>query len=230
MSDQLLSSSPAGPAAAQRDDRARAPLAAASFVVYVGVIAGANWMISHVGQLVDGSHYLPVGFGLRAPSGVYLAAFAFVARDVLQRLAGTKVGVAAIIAGAVISWWVSSATLAVASGATFLLSESCDFVVYTPLQAWNFPLAVVGSGLVGDVVDSTVFLTLAGIPLSVALPGQLVGKAWVMLAGGLMAAVLRRLGPLRTPAAAPRTSAAPQGTSAAPQGTSAAPQGTMRGS
>jgi hypothetical protein len=166
--------------------------------VYVGSIAGANWMISHVGRLVQGSHYLPVGFGLNAPSGVYLAAFAFVARDIVQRLAGTRVGVVAIVAGATISWWVSSPALAVASGATFLLSETCDFAVYTPLQAWNFPLAVVGSGLVGDLVDSTVFLTLAGIPMSVALPGQLVGKAWVMLAGGLLAALLRRAGPFKT--------------------------------
>ena len=58
-------------------------------------------------------------------------------------------------------------------------------------------MAVVGSGLVSDAVDSTVFLLLAGIPLSVALPGQLVGKAWVVLAGGLLAALLRRTGPFR---------------------------------
>jgi hypothetical protein len=166
----------------------------------VASIAGANWMISHVGQTVQGSHYLPVGFGLRAPSGVYLAALTFVARDVVQRVGGLRLGLAAIISGAAISWWVSSPTLAVASGTTFLISETCDFVVYTRLQAWNFPIAVVVSGLVGDVVDSTVFLSLAGIPLSVALPGQLVGKAWVMLFGGLLATLLRRAGPFKTPA------------------------------
>lgn len=178
----------------------RLVLAAVAFGTYVGSIATANWMISHVGRLVEGTHYLPVGFGLRAPSGVYLAALTFVARDVVQRLAGARVGVAAILAGAAISWWVSSAALATASGVTFLLSESCDFLVYTPLQRWNFPAAVVGSGLVADAVDSTVFLALAGIPLSVALPGQLVGKAWVMLAGGVLAAALRSAGPFRTPA------------------------------
>ena len=185
---------------APRLDRSRVLLSALAFATYVGSIAAANWMISHVGRLVQGSHYLPVGFGLRAPSGVYLAALTFVARDVVQRLAGLRVGVVAILAGAAISWWVSSAALATASGVTFLLSESCDFLVYTPLQSWNFPVAVVGSGLVADAVDSTVFLALAGIPLSVALPGQLVGKAWVMLAGGVLAAVLRRAGPFKRPA------------------------------
>ena len=138
--------------------------ASASFVAYVAVIVGANWMIGHVGTPIPGAHVLPVGFGLEAPSGVYLAALAFVARDVLQRVGGARAGVAAILVGAGISAFVASAHLALASGATFLLSETCDFLIYTPLQKRNFPLAVVASGVVGDLVDSTVFLTLAGFP------------------------------------------------------------------
>jgi queuosine precursor transporter len=183
-----------------RHEAERLALSALAFAVYVGAIAGANWMISHVGRPVDGAHVLPVGFGLEAPSGVYLAGLTFVARDIVQRLAGLRIGVVAIVIGATISWWVSSPAIAVASGVTFLLSESCDFLVYTPLQARHFPFAVVGSGLVADVVDSTVFLTLAGIPLAVALPGQLVGKAWVVLIGGVVAGILRRYGPFKNPA------------------------------
>ena len=179
---------------------ARSVLAALGFAIYVGSIAGANWMISHVGRPVEGAHVLPVGFGLEAPSGVYLAGLTFVARDIVQRLAGLRVGVVAIAIGATLSWWLSSPAIAVASGVTFLLSESCDFLVYTPLQARHFPFAVVGSGLVADVVDSVVFLTLAGIPLAVALPGQLVGKAWVVLLGGVAAGALRRYGPFKNPA------------------------------
>lgn len=172
--------------------RTRQKVAFAAFVIYAGVIVGANWMIGHVGTPIPGAHVLPVGFGLMAPSGVYLAGAAFVARDVLQRVGGPRIGILAIIVGAVISAGVSNAHLAFASGATFLLSETCDFLVYTPLQKRNFPLAVLASGLVADLVDSTVFLTLAGIPLALALEGQLVGKLWVMIAGGLVAAWLRR--------------------------------------
>ena len=176
-------------------------LGALGFAIYVGSIAGANWMISHVGRPVEGAHVLPVGFGLEAPSGVYLAGLTFVARDIVQRLVGLRVGVLAIVIGATLSWWFSSPAIAVASGVTFLLSESCDFLVYTPLQARHFPFAVVGSGLVADVVDSVVFLTLAGIPLAVALPGQLVGKEWVVLIGGVVAGFLRRYyGPFKNPA------------------------------
>ena len=173
--------------------------AAVSFGAYVAVIVGANWMIGHVGTPIPGAHVLPVGFGLQAPSGVYLAALAFVARDVLQRVGGAKAGVAAILVGAGISAFVASAHLAFASGATFLLSETCDFLIYTPLQRRSFPLAVLASGVVGDLVDSTVFLTLAGIPLALALPGQLLGKLWVMLLGGLLAAWMRRYPLFATP-------------------------------
>lgn len=180
----------------------RAVLVACLVALYVASIAGANWMIAHVGRPLGPNHVLPVGFGLSAPSGVYLAALTFVARDLVQRTAGVRVGVAAIVAGAAISALVSSTGLAIASGVTFLVSESCDFLVYTPVQARHFPAAVLLSGVVGDVIDSTLFLTLAGIPLAVALPGQIVGKGWVILAGGVVAGGLRRLGPFARPAPA----------------------------
>jgi uncharacterized PurR-regulated membrane protein YhhQ (DUF165 family) len=162
------------------------------FVVYVGVIVAANWMIAHIGRPIPGAHVLPVGFGLEAPSGVYCAGFAFIARDFVQRLLGTKWGLIAIVLGALLSAATSSATIAFASGVTFLISESTDFAIFTPLQRWNFPVAVVVGGLIGDVVDSIVFLTLAHIPLAVALSGQIVGKGWMTLAGGAVAYLLRQ--------------------------------------
>ena len=167
--------------------------AAIAFLLYVGVIVGANWMIAHVGKVIPGAHVLPVGFGLYAPSGVYLAAFAFVARDILQRLTNIKVGLVAIVIGAIVSAFVSTPSLAFASGVTFMISESLDFLIYTPLQTRNFPLAVVVSGLASDIVDSVVFLTLAHIPLALALKGQLVGKMWVILLGGVLAGLMRKL-------------------------------------
>lgn len=170
-----------------------------AFTAYVAAIVAANWMIAHVGHATGGGpHELPVGLGLQAPSGVYMAGFTFVARDIVQRSAGAWAGVAAIVVGAVLSFLVSP-TLAAASGVTFLCSETCDFLVFTPLQASNFPVAVALSGALSDLVDSTLFLVLAGIPLSLAWPGQVVGKAWVVAAGGLAAAGLRRWGPLRSP-------------------------------
>src|SRR5690606_21384090 len=103
---------------------------------------------------------------------------------------GRRWALIAIGVGTVLSVLVSP-RLAVASGSAFLFSELVDFAVYTPLQERRFVLAVVLSGLVGSVVDSVIFLTLAGIPLGVALPGLLLAKVWVQLLAGPLAAWLR---------------------------------------
>lgn len=175
--------------------RSRLALALTGSAVYVGSIVLANWMLLHVGAPGPGARVLPVGFGLEAPSGVYVAALAFIARDLVQRFAGPKVAVAAIIVGAGLSALVSTATLAFASGATFLLSESTDFLLFQPLQRRSLPGAVLAAGLAAIVVDSVVFLTLAGIPLHAALPGQLLGKFWIVLVGSAATIGLRRVTP-----------------------------------
>ena len=167
-------------------------VAAVAFVMYVGSIVGANYMIGHIGRVIPGAHVLPVGFGLYAPSGVYLASLALVSRDLLQRSAGTLPGVVAILLGAFVSYFISSPKLAFASGFTFLVSETVDFAIFTPLAKRNFAAAVLVSGLFGEFVDSVLFLTLAQIPLSIALKGQLVGKMWVILLGSLISFFLRR--------------------------------------
>jgi uncharacterized PurR-regulated membrane protein YhhQ (DUF165 family) len=164
---------------------------------YLGTIVGANWMVAHVGTSIPGAHVLPVGFGLSAPSGVYLAAGAFVARDYVQRLAGTRAGLLVIVVGAILSAFVATPRLALASGVTFLLSEGTDFAIFTPLQRRSLVASVLVAGLFAELVDSLVFLTLAGIPLAVALPGQLVGKLWVILAGTAATLALRRLPSVR---------------------------------
>lgn len=86
----------------------------------------------------------------------------------------------AILAGALLSAALNT-SLALASGLAFLLSEMLDLLVYTPLQRRNLVGAVVASNLVGVVVDSLVFLTIAFGSLAL-LEGQIIGKAWMTLA------------------------------------------------
>ena len=164
-----------------------------ALAVYAAAIPAANWLIRSAGTTVlpDGTHLAPVGFGLLAPSGVYAAGVSFVARDVVQRALGRRPALAAIAAGTLLSVLVSP-QLALASGSAFLLSELADFAVYTPLQRRHFLLAVLLSGVVGSLLDSLVFLGVAGIPLRVALPGLLLGKLWVQLGALPLAAWLRR--------------------------------------
>jgi uncharacterized PurR-regulated membrane protein YhhQ (DUF165 family) len=144
-----------------------------ALAVYVGVIVAANWAISKFG-------IVPVGFGLAAPAGVYFVGIAFTARDVIQRQLGRLVVVIAILAGAGLSYGVSSGRVAVASGIAFFVSESADFAVYTPLEKRGWTRAVVASNIVGVLVDSWVFLTVAFGSLAFYW-GQVVGKLWLTL-------------------------------------------------
>jgi uncharacterized PurR-regulated membrane protein YhhQ (DUF165 family) len=75
-----------------------------------------------------------------------------------------------------------------------MLSELADFAVYTPLQRRGLVLAVIASAGVGLVVDSIVFLSLAFGSLEF-LAGQVVGKAWAVLASLPMVHAVRRLAP-----------------------------------
>jgi uncharacterized PurR-regulated membrane protein YhhQ (DUF165 family) len=172
--------------------------AALAFAVYVGAIAASNWLITHVGIPTGyGTHLTPVGFGLYAPSGVWAAAASFPARDITQRIGGRWLGIAAIIIGAAVSWKISDPHIAVASGVTYLCSEGADFAVYTPLQRRWFVPAVVASGCVAAVVDSMLFLHLAGLPAgAAAVAGLVLGKVWVQLAAGGVCWRLRRTGPV----------------------------------
>jgi uncharacterized PurR-regulated membrane protein YhhQ (DUF165 family) len=173
--------------------------AALAFAVYVAAIVASNWLITHVGIPTGpgGPHLTPVGFGLLAPSGVWAAALSFPARDVTQRIGGRWLGVAAIVVGAAVSYWISDPRIAVASGVTYLCSESADFAVYTPLQRRWFAPAVAASGCVAIVVDSVLFLHLAGLPAGMAaVAGLVLGKLWVQIAAGGAAWGLRKTSPV----------------------------------
>jgi len=147
------------------------------FLLFVGTVFLANWLVSNVGvQLEEGGpHLLPI-FSLMVPSGVLAVGLGFTLRDLVQRNLGTRYSAIAVLIGAGLSALLSPA-LALASGASFLISELLDLGVYTPLRKKNLMVAVIASNLVGLVVDSILFLTLAfGMSSLTFLPGQIIGK------------------------------------------------------
>lgn len=139
----------------------------AALLAYVLTIFGANWAIQRFGVI-------PVGLGLLAPAGVYFVGLAFPLRDYIQRTMGRRWGIACILVGAGLSYFVAP-TFAVASGITFLVSESVDMGAYTALQK-RFALAVVLSSAFALIVDSALFLWLA-FGSETFLSGQIFGKA-----------------------------------------------------
>jgi uncharacterized PurR-regulated membrane protein YhhQ (DUF165 family) len=144
-------------------------------------IPAANWMIGHIGTacLPNGPCVVPVAPGILAPSGVLLVGAALVLRDLVQRRLGIEFGIAAIVAGAVLSVGFAPRSWVLASAAAF------------PLARRRLVLAVLASSMAGLVVDSLVFLWLAFGSLDY-LPGQLIGKAWMVLLSVPFVAYLRR--------------------------------------
>lgn len=143
-------------------------------VIFLGCILAANVVTTQFGMV-------PVGFGLIATAGTYFAGMTFILRDSLQDVAGKRWTLAVIAAGAALSFLVSDPFIALASAAAFGLAEVADLAVYTPLRKRGYIRAAVASNIVGTIVDTLVFLTIAGFPL-VAFWGQMSGKLLVTAA------------------------------------------------
>lgn len=157
---------------------------------FLACIIAANYLTTEHGMV-------PVGFGLTATAGTYLAGLTFVLRDTVQDTAGRRAALALIVAGAVLSYAVSDPRIALASGLAFLASELADLTIYTPLRRRGYVRAAVASNVAGAVVDTFLFLAVAGFPIAGAWQGQLVGKltitaAVVALVLGVRGAVLRQ--------------------------------------
>jgi queuosine precursor transporter len=177
----------------QANERRRIVEGVVCLILFGLTIPAANWLIGHAGTecVPKGPCLIPVAPGLMAPSGVIMIGIALVLRDLVQRRLGVGVAVVAIVVGAVLSSLIAPADLVVASAVAFLMSEFADLAVYTPLSRRGLVTAVVASGMIGLVVDSIVFLYLAFGSLDF-LFGQIVGKAWMVLASIPFVTWLRR--------------------------------------
>jgi uncharacterized PurR-regulated membrane protein YhhQ (DUF165 family) len=163
---------------------ARVGLAAA----LVGCVLAANWLASTFGQI-------PVGFGLVAVAGTWTAGLALALRDLLQESGGVRWVLATIAAGCVLSYLLADGRIAVASAVAFGAAELADLAVYTPLRARRWRTAVIASNAVGAVVDTLLFLSIAGFGLTWSgVGGQLLVKAvWVTATFLALAEGVRRL-------------------------------------
>jgi uncharacterized PurR-regulated membrane protein YhhQ (DUF165 family) len=155
----------------------QAHLYTASAIGFLLCIVAANYATTHLG---GADHLLPVTpWGLYAVAGTWFAGATFVLRDTVQDTGGRWAIIILIVLGAAVSYTVAPA-LAVASGVAFLLAETCDLIVYTPLRRRGYVRAAVASNIVGSVVDTWVFLTLAGFVVTwEVMAGQVVAKLTV---------------------------------------------------
>ncbi|WIY05548.1 VUT family protein [Amycolatopsis mongoliensis] len=153
--------------------------------LYIGCVVGANWLAEDLGAV-------GIGFGLHAAAAVYVAGPVLVVRDWVQRLAGLRASLLAVAAGTVLSCLVAGPAIATASAVSFAVSEVLDAAVYSVVvRRGGVVVAVLCSGMVGLVVDSLLFPAIAFACLALT-PGHLLGKAYGVLAGTILTAVVRR--------------------------------------
>ena len=120
-------------------------------VAYVLLIVLVNWLFTVVPlvELPGGTMWPPVSL---------LVGFIFVARDFAQREVGHWV-LALMAIGVMLSYFMASPQVALASATAFLISELLDWAVYTYTKR---PLSerILYSSVLGTPVDSSVFLCI----------------------------------------------------------------------
>jgi uncharacterized PurR-regulated membrane protein YhhQ (DUF165 family) len=179
-----------------------------------------GWGVAAMAAIVAASNVLvqhPVGPFLTW--GAFTYPFAFLATDLVNRRAGPAAARRVVLAGfavaVVLSAWLATPRIALASGTAFLASQLLDVALFDRLRRgvwWRAPLA---SSLAGSAVDTALFFALAfsaglslGFPVDdwAVAPAPLLGVGpdapfWVSLALGdfavKVAMALLALGPYR---------------------------------
>ena len=153
-----------------------------ALTLFILTIPLSNWVVVNVGLVCEtnGPCLIPVWPGLMAPSAVMIAGAALVLRNGVQAFLGAPFSLLAIAVGTALSALFAAPSLVIASAAAFCFSELADFAVYTPMRK-RFPaFSVVMAGLVGSVIDSAIFLSLAfGSIEFTAVSNSLPVKCWV---------------------------------------------------
>ena len=90
----------------------------------------------------------------------FVAGLVFITRDYAQREIGNKV-IYLIIIASVISYFMSSPFVAVASFTAFFISEAIDYLIYTKTKK-QMADRILFSSAVSTPVDSIIFLTIIG--------------------------------------------------------------------
>jgi len=163
-------------------------------VVYTASVVAANVITAHLGLV-------PIGFGLSVTAGTFAAGFTLLARNLGQDVIGRPRIIALMLLGIGISWWLATPALAVASAAAFAISETTDMAIYTPLRKHGWSVAALCAAAVSGIVDTVVFLRVAGFPLTWGtVTGQVLVKFGVSAVAVVGAGVIRHavlLQPLR---------------------------------
>ena len=144
-----------------------------SLFTYIVLIVGVNFAftVTPLIPLPNGEMWAPLSL---------IVGFIFVVRDFAQRRVGHHV-LWGMLVGCVVSWFMASPQLALASAAAFAVGELGDWAVYTFTRR-PFSQRILISSLVGAPLDSIVFLGMIGI----ATAWSVITMSLSKLAGSLL--------------------------------------------
>jgi uncharacterized PurR-regulated membrane protein YhhQ (DUF165 family) len=147
-------------------------------VLYIAAIVLANILTT----LIAPTNIL----GIIVPAGSWLIGATFILRDWVQMGYGRSAAYVSIMFALVISALVAlhmgqGLMIVLASAISFVVSESADTEVYTRLRM-PVHARVLWSGIAGGILDSVLFIVIAGFPLQ-AIIGQLVIKVLMQAIG-----------------------------------------------
>lgn len=148
--------------------------------IYVVLIVTINYGFSVV-------PLIPIPGGDMWPPMSLAVGFVFVARDFAQVEIGHKIILAMLLAG-VVSYFMATPFIAVASVSAFLASEFSDWAVYSFTKR-PFRDRVLLSSVVGTPIDSILFLWIIG---HLSVTGVVVMTASKMLGAIIVWVLLRR--------------------------------------
>lgn len=145
-------------------------------LAYLALIVGTNVAFATVGPVL---------------LTFVLAGLTLAARDFVHDALGRRVAFALVFVGAAISALLAAPAVALASLVAFLLAETLDLLVYERIRGRaGRPAGIAVSGVIGSVVDSLVFLTIAFGSLAFFWP-QVIGKVGATLGAAALVALVQ---------------------------------------
>ncbi|MGA8944025.1 MAG: VUT family protein [Thermoactinomyces sp.] len=161
-------------------------------ILYILSILAANVLTAALPPLQLGILYVPVG--------TFLIGFTFIMRDIVQNHIGRRrtynIILISLVLSAISSYLLGDTLWVVfASALSFAISETTDTEIYSRLP---LPIGyrILYSGLVGGLLDSTIFVIVGISPLGtgfvpweavpLAIAGQVIVKSIMQLVGALI--------------------------------------------
>ncbi|MDZ7822797.1 MAG: queuosine precursor transporter [Ahrensia sp.] len=131
-----------------------------------GIVAASNYLVQFPVQAQFGG----VNIGDILTWGAFTYPIAFLINDLTNRRFGASAARLVVFAGftlaVILSIWLASPRIAIASGAAFLCAQLLDVSIFDRLRQSAWWKAPIFSTLFGSVLDTVLFFTLAFAPMA----------------------------------------------------------------